>query len=199
MKNQIKLQPKEWYSRGYLPHYDDGASNQFLTVRLSDSVPLKVLDRWYEELQHQGEQGKVELRKRIEKYLDNGYGECHLRKREIAEMVRDSLHFHDNKKYWLKSWVIMPNHMHFLLQQMPGIELEEITHAIKSYTAHEANKMLGRKGEFWQHETFDRFIRDAKHFSDVVRYIERNPVKAGLCSAVYEWEFSSAWGRNSRG
>jgi REP element-mobilizing transposase RayT len=182
-----------WYGRGYLPHYDDGSSNQFLTIRLADSIPLKVLDQWEAELKDQGEYASVELRKRIEKYLDKGYGECHLRKREIAVLVKDSLYFHHENKYLLKSWVIMPNHVHILLQQMPGIELEEITHSLKSYTALKANRLLGRSGEFWQTETYDRYIRDAEHYDDVVNYIERNPVKARLCRSPEEWEFGSAW------
>jgi len=189
-------EPKSWYGRGYLPHYDDGSSHQFLTIRLADSIPLKVLDRWEAELKSQGDDGAIELRKRIEKFLDKGYGECHLKKREIAVLVRDSLYFHHEKKYLLESWVLMPNHAHLLLRQMPGIELEEVTHSLKSYTALKANRILGRSGEFWQAETYDRFIRDAEHFNYVVRYIERNPVKARLCRKPEDWEFGSAWNRN---
>jgi REP element-mobilizing transposase RayT len=162
-------------------------------MRLADSIPLKILDAWKFELQAQGENAEVELRKRIEKYLDKGYGECHLMKREVATMVRDSLFFHNATKYLLKSWVIMPNHMHILLRQNAGVELEEITHSLKSYTALMANRILRRKGEFWQAETYDRFIRDEDHFNYVVGYIERNPVKARLCKRPEDWEFGSAW------
>ena len=40
----------------------------------------------------------------------------------------------------------------------------------------EANKILGRKGQFWQEDYFDRYIRDDSHFHDAVTYIEFNPV-----------------------
>ncbi len=107
-------------------------------------------------------------------------------------MVADSLKYHDNNKYHLIAWVIMPNHIHFLATPFENVELRTIAHSIKSYTAHEANKLLNRSGQFWQHEPFDRYIRNGKHYSSVIRYIENNPVKAGLCKEPEEWPFSSA-------
>jgi len=35
--------------------------------------------------------------------------------------------------------------------------------------------LLGRKGDFWQTETFDRFIRDERHYHNAANYIENNP------------------------
>ncbi|WP_222435079.1 hypothetical protein, partial [Bacillus pumilus] len=71
--------------------------------------------------------------------------------------------------------------------------ISDIMHSIKSYTAHEANRILGRKGSFWFKEYFDRYIRDGKHYQATVRYIDENPVKARLCQNVEDWEFSSAF------
>jgi hypothetical protein len=76
-----------------------------------------------------------------------------------------------------------------------GYHLDEIEHCIESYTANEANKLLGRRGQFWAIECFDRYIRDWRHFKAVVKYIENNPVKAKLCRTPEEWEFSSAFER----
>ncbi len=112
--------------------------------------------------------------------------------KDIATMVQESLFFHDKKKYSLIAWVIMPNHVHVLLRPLPDVELEAVLHSIKSDTAHEANKTLDRSGQFRQHESYDRYIRNEKHFANVIKYIERNPVKARLCKAPVEWEFSSA-------
>ncbi len=91
----------------------------------------------------------------------------------------------------------MPNHFHIAFRQKPGVLLEKIMHSIKSFTAQEANKLLGRQGKFWQEEYFDRYIRDGRHFAAVVRYIEMNPVKAGLCERPEDWKYSSAYGRVS--
>jgi len=74
-------------------------------------------------------------------------------------------------------------------------ELERLMHSHKSYTAHEANKVLKRSGKFWMDEYYDRYIRNPEHFRNTVAYIENNPVKAGLCAKPSDWSFSSAWFR----
>ena len=182
-----------WYDRGYIPHFDGGEIPQFLTFRLFDSLPQKVVEKWREDAKDQGEEGKVIFRKNVENYLDKGFGECFLKDERVAEMAQNSLLFHHDKKYRLLSWVVMPNHIHTLATPFEKTELREITHSIKSYTAHEANKLLNRKGQFWQHESFDRYVRNRKHFVNVIEYIENNPVKAGLCEKPEDWKFSSAF------
>ena len=182
-----------WYERGYIPHFDGGEILQFFTARLFDSLPQSVVEKWREETANQGEEGKITFRKNVEKYLDKGFGSCFLRDERVAEMTENSLLFHHDKKYRLTAWVIMPNHIHFLATPLENIELREIAHSIKSYTAHEANKLLGRHGQFWQHEPFDRYVRNRKHFVNVIQYIENNPVKAGLCEKPEDWRFSSAF------
>ena len=179
-----------WYFRN-LPHFDGGETLQFLTARLFDSLPQKVLKKWREKLER--DKNKIAFRKKIEQFLDSGYRECLLGQPEIAAMVQDSLLFHNNSKYKLFAWVVMPNHIHFLVRPFENIELEEITHSVKSYTAHEANKLLERQGSFWQEETFDRYIRNRKHYVNVIKYIENNPVKAGLCEKKEDWKYSSAY------
>lgn len=89
----------------------------------------------------------------------------------------------------------MPNHIHFLAVPFENISLAEMTHSIKSFTANQANKILQRKGEFWQRESFDRYIRNHEHFIKTIDYIENNPVKAGLCETYKDWKFSSAFGQ----
>jgi REP element-mobilizing transposase RayT len=182
-----------WYDRGYIPHFDGGQIPQFLTFRLSDSLPQAVLEEFRKATNDNAAEGKVAFRKNVEKYLDKGFGECLLKKPRIAELIVDSLKFHHGKKYHLSAWVIMPNHIHFLATPFEHVELREIAHSIKSFTAHEANKILVRTGQFWQHEPFDRYVRSAKHFSNVIRYIESNPVKAGLCEIASQWRWSSAF------
>ncbi len=188
----------DWYSRGYLPHFDGGETTQFITARLFDSIPQEILAKWREQLKTESEieggfDAETAFRKRVELYLDQGYGSCFLRNEKVAEMVQNSLLFHDGKKYKLHSWVIMPNHIHFLLTPKEGFGLDEIAHSIKSYTANKANKILGRTGIFWQHEPFDRYIRDRQHFVNVIKYIDNNPVKAKLCAKPDDWRFSSAY------
>ena len=199
MPTDFNFQPKGlrsnlgWYHRGYIPHFEGGEIPQFFTFRLFDSLPQEVLEKWRGETANQGDEGKIAFRKNIENYLDKGYGECFLKDKRIAKLTEQSLLFHDEKKYCLTAWVIMPNHIHFLATPLENVELREIAHSIKSYTAHEANKLLNRNGRFWQHEPFDRYIRNRKHFVNVIEYIETNPVKAGLCAKAGDWRFSSAF------
>jgi REP element-mobilizing transposase RayT len=163
---------------------------------LGDALPQTVLDEWRIELEREGGPEIDSLfRRRVEMYLDQGYGECHLKDHRVAKMVQDSLLFHDPDLYRLSAWVVMPNHLHLLATPAEDVELSVILHSLKSYTSHEANKILGRTGRFWQRESYDRFIRNHEHFMNVVKYIENNPVKAGLCQKPSDWPFSSAWFR----
>ena len=203
IKGNFNFKPRDeitnqgWYSRGYLPHFDGGETTQFITARLFDSMPQELLIKWREQLKKESEVNNSfdvdsAFRQRVEIYLDQGFGSCFLKEEKVAEIVQNALLFHDEKKYKLQSWVIMPNHIHFLLTPNQGIKLEKIVHSIKSFTANEANKLLNRKGTFWQAEPFDRYIRNIKHFTNVVKYIEENPVKAKLCAKPKDWKFSSA-------
>jgi REP element-mobilizing transposase RayT len=113
-------------------------------------------------------------------------------------MVQDAFWHYDGVRYRLLAWVVMPNHIHALVEvwQTP---LGKILKDWKSYTAKEANKILGREGTFWEDDYFDRYVRDQEHFRRVVRYIENNPVKAGLVRMAAEWSWSSAHFRNQEG
>ncbi len=201
VKGNYNYQPKGlksrhgWTGRGYLPHFDGGEIPQFITFRLFDSMPGELLDKWRAQIA--GNDGEAGFRRKVERYLDAGYGSCWLKREDVAKMLRDGLFFHAGKKYELIAWVIMPNHVHILLRPLRDVELDSIMHSIKSYTAHEANKILERTGQFWQPESFDRYIRNQRHFLSVVRYIENNPVKAGLCLRPEDWPYSSAAERAS--
>lgn len=96
--------------------------------------------------------------------------------------------------FHLRAWVVMPNHVHLLIE--PRVEMGLITKAIKGVTARRGNLLLGRTGKyFWQDECFDHWIRNEGEFAKVKRYIERNPVSAGLVKADAEWPWSSAAGK----
>jgi len=104
-----------WYDGKNLPHFDVNERTQFITTRLADSIPKEKLDEWRELARTD-----AAFRRRIENYLDSGSGACHLGKPEIAEIVENALLFHHAKLYVLMAWVIMPNHLHFLLRPLPG-------------------------------------------------------------------------------
>jgi REP element-mobilizing transposase RayT len=153
-----------------------------------------VIDQWKQELRwHEGmdaaSKEAVELRKRIEKYEDSGKGACYLRDERIARLVEDALKRFNGERYRLIAWCIMPNHVHVLIKMMDA-PLPDIVKEWKSYTAHAANKILGRSGTFWMPDYFDRYIRDEEHFRTTVDYIFQNPVQAGLVDAPEKWAWS---------
>jgi len=186
-----------WRSRGYLPHLEHPGIIQSVTFRLHDALPQSKLKEWARELAHNPQRERDrKLRARIEKYLDAGHGSCLLRNPRIGSLVEHAMFFFDGERYHLLAWCVMPNHVHVLIETRPGLELGVLLHSWKSWSAHEANKLLGRKGTFWQREYFDRFIRDGEHYENVLRYVENNPVKAGLVHVAEDWPMSSAcWQR----
>jgi putative transposase len=190
-----KLGFRGWCSRGYLPHFDAPGVRQMITYRLADAMPASRRHEWEALLVIEDER---ERRIKIEGYLDAGHGECHLRRPEIAALVQENLLHFDGGRYRLLAWAVMPNHVHALVEilQTP---LAEILHGWKSYTGKAANHLLKRTGDFWQDEYFDRFIRDEEHFRKALRYIENNPVKAGLVKTAEEWIFGSAHFRSAGG
>jgi REP element-mobilizing transposase RayT len=189
-----------WRSRGYLPHFDRSRLVQSLSFRLHDAVPEKVIEAWKRELSWieklpSTDPRDIKLRNRISRYEDAGHGACWLRDERIAALVENALLCFDGERYRLIAWCIMPNHVHGLIELDEEWPLAKIVHSWKSYTAHAANEILGRSGDFWFREYFDRFIRDDRHFRSAVSYIERNPVQARLVRLPEEWRWGSAWGQ----
>jgi REP element-mobilizing transposase RayT len=184
---------KGWHSRGYLPHFDAGEVPQTITFRLTDSLPYARLQEWREELRSLPlTQQTSEYRRRVEAYLDRGNGAAWLRDTRVARLVEDALLYFDGSRYRLHSWVVMPNHVHALITPAEEESLSAILHSWKSFTSKGVNRLLGRRGTFWQTDYFDSFARHERQFAAVIEYIEDNPVKAGLCRRREDWPFSSA-------
>ena len=180
-----------WYSRGYLPHYDEPGKVQFITYRLHDSLPKGVLEA-YDEALRRGEIDDLERKQKIEDYLDKGHGACWLRRPLVAEMVQENLRHFDGQRYRLIAWCVMPNHVHVIVETLEGYSLEAVTHSWKSYSAHQLNRIVGRKGAVWQTEVFDRYMRGPLHLARTLFYVEQNPVVANLVSEAEAWPYGSA-------
>lgn len=178
-----------WRSRGYLPHFDQPGLIQGVTFRLGDSLPRHVLEAMGEDEETLSD---PEKRERLEAFLNAGYGACYLEDPRVGSMVEEALLFFDCDRYVMYAWVVMPNHVHALFEPLPGNSLSNILHSWKSFTATEANDILGREGSFWYREYYDRFMRNEAHFQRAVEYIHNNPVKAGLVERAEDWPFSSA-------
>lgn len=178
-----------WRSRGYLPHWDHPGVIQGITFRMADSLPAELRAEWEAILSLADEQIR---RSRMQAYLDSGLGSCSLREPAVAMLVEAALLHLDGLRYRLLAWVIMPNHVHVVVQLVEGFTLGSVLQTWKSYTARRINALLGRTGTFWAREYYDRYIRDLKHLEAMISYVHRNPVKAGLVDKPQDWPFSSA-------
>ena len=85
---------KGWYSSKYLPHFDSPGSQQYITYRLADSLPLERKSEWLAILSIEDE---PEKQRQLDRYLDLGHGACHLRDARIARVVQENLWHHDGE------------------------------------------------------------------------------------------------------
>jgi REP element-mobilizing transposase RayT len=97
------------------------------------------------------------------------------------------------KRIELYAVVIMPTHVHLLFTPLENdrakpFSLAQIMKGIKGSSAYNINRLLGRRGQLWQDESFDRIMR-SREFEQKLNYICANPVVAGLCKRPkdYRW------------
>jgi len=212
-----------WHSRGYLPHFESGLLLQHVTYHLADSLPHDVVTRLDAELRDVApEHMDAERRTWLEAWIDAGHGSCVLKESAIAELVQESFLHHDAERYQLLAWVIMPNHVHVLLQPIGEWTLDKIVASWKSFSGRRIAEYMRQKqaqaetetetqcqagawrshetrhshealrSHVWQREYWDRFIRNEQHLAAIIQYIHENPVKAGLVATAEEWRWGSA-------
>jgi Rad3-related DNA helicase/REP element-mobilizing transposase RayT len=179
----------------HLPHWTKECGIYAVTFRLADSLPRHVLDTWQSERDAVIDAARQQNRplsdseithlfnlhsEKVETYLDAGHGACWLNRQSVADLVEGELKHFDGKRYTLLAWCVMPNHVHVVLQTKPGEELPKIMHSWKSYTSNQANKILARRGPFWQAEYYDHLIRNEADLIHCVEYAYGNAQAAGL-------------------
>src|SRR5437588_4240018 len=103
-------------------------------------------------------------------------------------------------KLQVYGYVVMPEHVHLLLSEP---QRDTLADALKSLKQGVARRLMGNlplkpkpglsgaPEHFWQKRYYDFNIRDYPQFVEKLRYIHRNPVKAGLCERPEDWEWSS--------
>lgn len=111
---------------------------------------------------------------------------------EVRTIVLDSCRYFDGERYNPWSAVVMPDHVHMLLQPTEiekgqWYSLSSILHSIKSFTANKINALMRRTGTVWQDESFDRIVRDEGEFLEKWNYIRNNPVKRQLVNSPEDW------------
>ena len=172
--------------RRKLPHLQPEDFWLFLTWRLWGSLPpLLVPTRYPTAGQAFVAEDRVLARQRS--------GPLWLRDARIAGLVAETILAGESERrlYELCAWVVMPNHVHMLI--LPTVDVPVVTRWLKGSTARRANQLLGRIGQrFWQDESYDHYARGPKQRGLIIKYIEENPVSAGLVDSAEDWEWSSA-------
>ena len=202
-----------------LPHWFQPSVAVFVTFRTFDSLPQSVMDLWHREqidwlARHGVTVATQELRDTVTELiarlptalrapfrkvrdrgwhqrLDEGHGECLLRRPELAAIVAESIEKFDANRYDLDSFVVMPNHVHALLQCRPDWTLRRVANTWLDFTARRINKAIRRSGHFWQSEPFDHLVRSAEQFEYLRQYIRDNPSRAGLKSGEFLYRTKS--------
>ncbi len=200
---------KYTYKSRCLPHLFDIDKAVFITFRLKFSIPRRMLQElegrkntWLQELSKLSETEQreqlntkdIRLYQWFDELLNRSDETPHILQRDdVAEIVATTFHFHDNIRYQLLAYCIMPNHVHVLflpkMQENGDVfSPQHIVYTWKRYSANSINKLLNQKGSVWQKESFDRMVRDENELYKVLEYIMLNPVQAKLVSDWRDWK-----------
>ncbi|MGH8050578.1 MAG: REP-associated tyrosine transposase [Arenimonas sp.] len=116
--------------------------------------------------------------------------ECFLKPEVAARAAAKTLHkLHVEKYVQLLAWVLMPDHMHLLLELDDSKALSASMARINSSVAKAVNHALGRHGAIWQGAYFDRGLRRHEDIDIAPRYILNNPIRAGLVDRIEAYAY----------
>jgi putative transposase len=90
----------------------------------------------------------------------------------------------------LWAYCLMPNHVHLVVVPAREGSLARLCGRLHKEYARRVNERLGWQGHLWQ-ERFHSCCMDERHALAAVRYVELNPVRAGLCQSPEQWAWSS--------
>ena len=86
------------------------------------------------------------------------------------------------------AYVVMPDHLHWLLQLGEGSTLSAVVGGVKSVTAHR----LGMR--IWQPGFHDRAMRREEDLENAARYLVGNPLRAGLVEKAGDYpHWDAVW------
>lgn len=134
---------------------------------------------------HQAGELKFLTSRLFHRSLDECHGQCVLKTQELAEIVANAIRYYDTVRYDLDSFIVMPNHVHVIVQFRQGYNVKTVSQSWLRYTARLINQALGQEGAFWQPEPFDHIIRNQEQFRYLHKYIKENPEKAKLRDGEY--------------
>jgi putative transposase len=88
------------------------------------------------------------------------------------------------------AYCLMPNHVHFIVVPTTKTGLARLMQHPHRRYAWKINRRMQWQGHLWQSRFYSCPLDEA-HLMAAVRYVELNPVRAGLCSHPEDWRWSS--------
>ncbi len=91
------------------------------------------------------------------------------------------------------AFVLMPNHFHLLIST-PSVDLGVVMNGFMSNVTRRTNAWTGRSGHLFGGPYYRTLICSSLYYCHAVKYVYRNPVRAGLCDSVEEYPWSTISG-----
>ena len=189
---------------GKLPHRPFRHIPMHIVYRLNGSLPRVIIEQLRQERARLRSEcgpsaaGKTLAEEQFETSLDDALhgqsnGPYHLANPRLASLVLESWQFvAERHTLQLYAVCVMSNHVHVLARSRSGQDIDAglVMQQHKSYTASEANKLLGLVGQsFWATSYFDRDVRNGT-FDTVMWYVLNNPVSCGLVAHWEDWPWT---------
>jgi len=99
--------------------------------------------------------------------------------------------FRDDAGVQIWAYCLMPNHVHIVAVPEQTDSLAKLFRPVHQRFSRYINARFGWRGHLWQ-ERFASFVMDESYLLAAVRYVELNPVRAGLTSFAEDYPWSSA-------
>jgi putative transposase len=104
------------------------------------------------------------------------------------ELIRE---FAEKAGVTVWAYCLMPNHIHMIVVPSDEMSLAKCFGPAHSRYATKINAVHGWQGHLWQ-QRFYSVAMDEAHTLVAIRYVELNPVRAGMCKSAEDWRWSSA-------
>ncbi len=89
------------------------------------------------------------------------------------------------------AYCLMPNHYHFILMPRQVDHLSKWIHWLTTVHARRYHYHYQTSGHIWQGRFKNILVQDDNHLAIILKYIERNPMRAGLVKSAWNWPWSS--------
>jgi len=89
------------------------------------------------------------------------------------------------------AYCLMPNHYHLLLRQEGAVQVSRFIQSTFQSYSQTLNKKYNRTGRVYENPNPPKHVDDEAYLFQVIRYIHRNPLEAGLVNDLLSWSFSN--------